>query len=192
LLKSTSICWYLCKVWAHHSSTHSSPFPFSGSLSSVQKHRSLSPPVAWHVFVISTVVYCSLSHEQNPECPSVFISLLNLWTQMWKSKVSEFPRGNCFSQPRGRAAAFSLHFLGCFLLFFRSNKIPKDVTCDLIIGCDGAHSAVRTHLMKKPRFDYSQRYIPHGYMELTIPPRNGAVSPFPSRHRHTWHSRASP
>uniref|UniRef100_A0A8C0XQI8 Kynurenine 3-monooxygenase n=1 Tax=Castor canadensis TaxID=51338 RepID=A0A8C0XQI8_CASCN len=66
-----------------------------------------------------------------------------------------------------------------------SNKIPKDVTCDLIIGCDGAHSAVRTHLMKKPRFDYSQRYIPHGYMELTIPPRNGAYAMEPN-YLHIW------
>ncbi|KAJ8776365.1 hypothetical protein J1605_015663 [Eschrichtius robustus] len=52
-------------------------------------------------------------------------------------------------------------------------NVPKDVTCDLIVGCDGAYSTVRTHLMKKPRFDYSQQYIPHGFMELTIPPKNG-------------------
>lgn len=37
--------------------------------------------------------------------------------------------------------------------------------------------------MKKPRFDYSQQYIPHGYMELTIPPRRGDVSPPPAAHR---------
>ncbi|XP_053523260.1 kynurenine 3-monooxygenase isoform X2 [Artibeus jamaicensis] len=54
-----------------------------------------------------------------------------------------------------------------------SDKVPKDVTCDLIIGCDGAYSTVRAHLMKKPRFDYSQQYIPHGYMELTIPSKDG-------------------
>uniref|UniRef100_A0A8I5SYZ1 Kynurenine 3-monooxygenase n=1 Tax=Pongo abelii TaxID=9601 RepID=A0A8I5SYZ1_PONAB len=60
-----------------------------------------------------------------------------------------------------------------------SDKVPKDVTCDLIVGCDGAYSTVRSHLMKKPRFDYSQQYIPHGYMELTIPPKNGDVSPCP-------------
>uniref|UniRef100_A0A8C5UNU6 Kynurenine 3-monooxygenase n=1 Tax=Microcebus murinus TaxID=30608 RepID=A0A8C5UNU6_MICMU len=60
-----------------------------------------------------------------------------------------------------------------------SDKVPKDVTCDLIVGCDGAYSTVRTYLMKKPRFDYSQQYIPHGYMELTIPPKRGDVSPAP-------------
>lgn len=42
------------------------------------------------------------------------------------------------------------------------DKVPRDVTCDLIVGCDGAYSTVRAHLMKKPCFDYSQQYIPHG------------------------------
>ena len=41
---------------------------------------------------------------------------------------------------------------------------------DLILGCDGAYSAVRRQMMKAPRFNYSQTYIPHGYMELCIPP----------------------
>ena len=59
------------------------------------------------------------------------------------------------------------------------SHVPKDVTCDLIVGSDGAFSTVRTYLMKKPRFDYSQQYIPHGYMELNIPPKNGDVRPLP-------------
>ncbi|XP_006924182.1 kynurenine 3-monooxygenase [Pteropus alecto] len=66
-----------------------------------------------------------------------------------------------------------------------SDKVPKDITCDLIVGCDGAHSTVRTHLMKKPRFDYSQQYIPHGYMELTIPPKNGEYAMEPN-YLHIW------
>ncbi|KAF5914085.1 hypothetical protein HPG69_010244, partial [Diceros bicornis minor] len=66
-----------------------------------------------------------------------------------------------------------------------SDKVPKDVTCDLIVGCDGAYSTVRTHLMKKPRFDYSQQYIPHGYMELTIPPKDGDYAMEPN-YLHIW------
>ncbi|XP_031515740.1 kynurenine 3-monooxygenase isoform X5 [Papio anubis] len=66
-----------------------------------------------------------------------------------------------------------------------SDKVPKDVTCDLIVGCDGAYSTVRSHLMKKPRFDYSQQYIPHGYMELTIPPKNGDYAMEPN-YLHIW------
>ncbi|XP_038946973.1 kynurenine 3-monooxygenase isoform X3 [Rattus norvegicus] len=65
------------------------------------------------------------------------------------------------------------------------NKVPRDITCDLIVGCDGAYSTVRAHLMKKPRFDYSQQYIPHGYMELTIPPKNGEYAMEPNC-LHIW------
>ena len=41
---------------------------------------------------------------------------------------------------------------------------------DLIIGADGAYSAMRQQMMKLRLFDYEQVYIPHGYMELNIPP----------------------
>lgn len=40
----------------------------------------------------------------------------------------------------------------------------------LIVGADGANSAVRNVLMKQPRFDYSQEYIDSGYKEVHIPP----------------------
>lgn len=43
---------------------------------------------------------------------------------------------------------------------------------DLLIGADGAFSAVRTEMMKTDRFDYAQQYIAHGYKELTIPALN--------------------
>jgi kynurenine 3-monooxygenase len=39
----------------------------------------------------------------------------------------------------------------------------------LIIGADGAYSAVRDAFRVSDRFDYSQTYIEHGYKELTIP-----------------------
>ncbi|EPB66962.1 hypothetical protein ANCCEY_13948 [Ancylostoma ceylanicum] len=44
---------------------------------------------------------------------------------------------------------------------------------DLVIACDGAYSAVRRSLATQPRFDYSQEYIEHGYIELNILPKNG-------------------
>lgn len=53
--------------------------------------------------------------------------------------------------------------------------MTKEVTCDLIVGCDGAFSTVRKQFMRQTRFDYSQVYIPHGYLELKIPPKNGDV-----------------
>lgn len=45
-----------------------------------------------------------------------------------------------------------------------------ELNFDLIIGADGAFSAIRKHMMKMPLFDFSQTYIEHGYMELCIPP----------------------
>ncbi len=48
---------------------------------------------------------------------------------------------------------------------------------DLIIGADGAFSAVRGSLQITDRFDYSQDYIDHGYKELRIPAGAGARLP---------------
>lgn len=61
-------------------------------------------------------------------------------------------------------------------LAFRYDQQPLEVTYDLIVGCDGAFSTVRKQFMRQTRFNYSHEYIPHGYMELTIPPKGGDVS----------------
>ena len=59
------------------------------------------------------------------------------------------------------------------------------VKSDLVIGCDGAFSAVRKEMMKRPRFNYSQTYIPHSYMELCIPPRDDDFA-MPPNFLHIW------
>ncbi|KFM79392.1 Kynurenine 3-monooxygenase, partial [Stegodyphus mimosarum] len=41
--------------------------------------------------------------------------------------------------------------------------LVQEDKADLLIGCDGAYSAVRRQMLKKPRFNYSQFYIEHGY-----------------------------
>merc|ERR1711892_296413 len=56
---------------------------------------------------------------------------------------------------------------------------------DLVIGCDGAFSAVRKEMMKRPRFNYSQEYIPHAYMELSILPIDGDIA-MPPNYLHIW------
>ncbi|XP_068629342.1 kynurenine 3-monooxygenase [Battus philenor] len=61
-----------------------------------------------------------------------------------------------------------------------------EVNADLIIGADGAYSAVRKAMMKEPLFDYSQKYIEHGYMELCIPPGEDGESQMPSQYLHIW------
>src|SRR5690606_33587228 len=45
-----------------------------------------------------------------------------------------------------------------------------EATANIIIGADGAFSAVRGRLQKEDRFNYSQDYLEHGYKELVIPP----------------------
>lgn len=52
----------------------------------------------------------------------------------------------------------------------------ETITGDLIVGCDGAFSTVRRHMLQAPGFDFSQTYIDHGYIELCIPPVDGQVN----------------
>jgi kynurenine 3-monooxygenase len=56
----------------------------------------------------------------------------------------------------------------------------------LVVGADGAYSSIRRQMMKQPRFDYSQTYIPHGYLELCIPPRPDGSHAMPKNYLHIW------
>ncbi|KAH0621763.1 hypothetical protein JD844_023384 [Phrynosoma platyrhinos] len=71
------------------------------------------------------------------------------------------------------------------LNFSRSDQTSKEASCDLIVGCDGAFSTVRKQFMRQGRFNYSQTYIPHGYKELRIPPKNGDFAMEPN-YLHIW------
>ncbi|KAJ8946400.1 hypothetical protein NQ318_011808 [Aromia moschata] len=60
----------------------------------------------------------------------------------------------------------------------------QEIKADLIIGADGAFSALRKSLQNVPLFDYSQSYIEQGYLELCIPrDRNNRMTP---NHLHIW------
>lgn len=65
-----------------------------------------------------------------------------------------------------------------------------EINFDFMIGADGAHSAVRYHLMKFARLNYQQEYIDTLWCELDIKPNpttNGfAISP---NHLHIWPGR---
>lgn len=68
-----------------------------------------------------------------------------------------------------------------------------EITFDLMIGADGAHSAVRYHLMKFTRMDYQQEYIDTLWCEFQICPKEPSpggdqwskfrISP---NHLHIW------
>ncbi len=70
----------------------------------------------------------------------------------------------------------------------------ESYAADLIIGADGAFSAVRGSLQRLDRFDFSQSYLTHGYKEMHIPAvQSGTNTPFamlPSA-LHIWPRGAS-
>jgi kynurenine 3-monooxygenase len=57
---------------------------------------------------------------------------------------------------------------------------------DVLIGADGAYSAVRSRLQRTDRFTYEQVYLEHGYKELTIPPRPGGGYAMEPNALHIW------
>ena len=80
-------------------------------------------------------------------------------------------------------------------LGLQANGRPKEIeiTFDLMIGADGAHSAARYHMMKFARMDYQQEYIDTLWCEFQIRPKEGSekrplsekfrISP---QHLHIW------
>ncbi len=61
-----------------------------------------------------------------------------------------------------------------------------NASADVIIGTDGAFSAVRGALQKTDRFTYSQTYLEHGYKELTIPPTADGAFAMEPHALHIW------
>lgn len=67
-----------------------------------------------------------------------------------------------------------------------TNKEMITTTADLVIGADGAFSAVRKEMTKYPGFNYSQTYIEHGYLELCIPPTKDNNFAMEKNYLHIW------
>ncbi|SEG91125.1 kynurenine 3-monooxygenase [Nonomuraea solani] len=61
----------------------------------------------------------------------------------------------------------------------------KTETARVVIGADGAYSAVRARLQQLPGVSFRQDYLDYGYKELTIPARNGAFAMDPGA-LHIW------
>lgn len=62
----------------------------------------------------------------------------------------------------------------------------KELHFDLIIGADGAFSAVRDAFRTSDRFDYQQFYIDHGYKELCIPAGESNSFQLEKNALHIW------
>jgi kynurenine 3-monooxygenase len=57
---------------------------------------------------------------------------------------------------------------------------------EVVIGCDGSASAIRTEMLKLPRFNFSQQYLNYGYKELTIPAGTGGRHLMETHALHIW------
>ncbi len=64
------------------------------------------------------------------------------------------------------------------------------VACDVVIGADGAYSAIRAQMQKQDRFNYRQDYLSHAYKELTIPPGPGGSFVMEKNALHIWPRRS--
>lgn len=71
-------------------------------------------------------------------------------------------------------------------VFARPDGGTERVEGDLLIGADGAFSAVRLRMMQTDRFEYSQTYLQHGYKELHIPPAPGGGHALDPHALHIW------
>ncbi len=57
---------------------------------------------------------------------------------------------------------------------------------DVVIGADGSASAIRSEMLKLPRFNFSQQYLDYGYKELTIPAGPGGSHAMETHALHIW------
>lgn len=72
------------------------------------------------------------------------------------------------------------------LTFSHSHGDTVEVDAKVIIGADGARSAVRNEMMKRPRFDFSQEYIAHGYKEFQLLPTKSGEYAIEANYLHVW------
>ncbi len=57
---------------------------------------------------------------------------------------------------------------------------------DVVLGADGAFSAVRARMQRTDRFDYQQEFLTHGYKELSMPAAPGGGHRIDAGGLHIW------
>ncbi|MDN4165614.1 NAD(P)/FAD-dependent oxidoreductase [Cytophagales bacterium LB-30] len=70
-------------------------------------------------------------------------------------------------------------------LEFETPSGSKRIQSEVLLGADGAFSALRDAMQRSDRFNYSQYYIEHGYKELCIEPQQGEFAMEPNA-LHIW------
>jgi len=71
---------------------------------------------------------------------------------------------------------------------FEHTKTGEKITInsDLLIGADGAFSAIRSKMTRRNRQQYSQHFIEHGYKELLIPANEDGTHKLEKNALHIW------
>lgn len=95
-----------------------------------------------------------------------------------------------------RQPGVAIHFgVRCLGVDFESSRASvldlsigstRTIDTHTVIAADGAFSGVRSSMMLRDRFDYSQSYLPHGYKELTIPPADAGGWRMEPNALHIW------
>ncbi|MBB6326823.1 kynurenine 3-monooxygenase [Algoriphagus iocasae] len=69
---------------------------------------------------------------------------------------------------------------------FSTPEGPFKLQAPVIVGADGAYSALRLSMQKQVRFNYKQEYLTHGYKELTIPATAAGEFAMDPNALHIW------
>ncbi len=67
-----------------------------------------------------------------------------------------------------------------------SSGLDPERHAGVVLGADGAYSALRGQLQRRERYDLSQEYLGHGYKELSIPPAPGGAHRLDPNTLHIW------
>ena len=62
----------------------------------------------------------------------------------------------------------------------------RSIDTEVVIGCDGSASVIRSEMLKLSRFDFSQKYLEYGYKELMIPAGEGSAHQLEKNALHIW------
>jgi kynurenine 3-monooxygenase len=75
---------------------------------------------------------------------------------------------------------------GAICLRNEESGATRAVDSDVVIGCDGSGSAIRSEMLHRSRFNFSQEYLDYGYKELTIPAGRGGKHVLETNALHIW------
>ncbi|MFO0827781.1 MAG: NAD(P)/FAD-dependent oxidoreductase [Phycisphaerales bacterium] len=129
--------------------------------------------------VAGAPVFQPYSHDPTRAINSVSRSGLNLL--LLRAAAAESNVELRFDRP-----CVDIDFAAPAALFRRADGEIERIEADLIVGADGAFSAVRGAMQKTDRFDFSQSYLGHGYKELSIPPAEGGGFRIERNALHIW------